>query len=67
MASQTKDRGITIGVDIMIFVDCQSAIVSAFGIGIPKYKVGIIFNIRRLTSLLENDNNNLKIHWIPGH
>ena len=24
-------------------------------------------NIRRLTSQLENDNNNLKIHWIPGH
>ena len=24
-------------------------------------------NIRRLTSQLENDNNNLKIHWVPGH
>ena len=53
--------------NIHLFVDCQSAIVSAFGIGIPKYKVDIILNIRRLTSLLENDNNNLKIHWIPGH
>ena len=40
---------------------------SAFGIGIPKYKVDIILNIRRLTSLSGNDNNNLKIHWIPGH
>ena len=53
--------------NIHLFVDCQSAIVSAFGIGIPKYKVDIILNIRRLTSLLENDNNNLIIHWIPGH
>ena len=53
--------------NIHLFVDCQSAIVSAFGNGIPKYKVDIILNIRRLTSLLENDNNNLKIHWIPGH
>ena len=53
--------------NIHLFVDCQSAIVSAFGIGIPNYKVDIILNSRRLTSLLENDNNNLKIHWIPGH
>ena len=53
--------------DIHLFVDCQSAIVSAFGISIPKYKIDIILNIRRLTSQLENDNNNLKIHWIPGH
>ena len=52
---------------IHLFVDCQSAIVSAFGISIPNYKVDIILNIRRLTSQLENDNNNLKIHWIPGH
>ena len=48
-------------------MDCQSAIVSAFGILIPKYQVDIILNIRRLTSQLENDNNNLKIRWIPGH
>ena len=53
--------------NIHLFVDCQSAIVSAFGIGILNYKVDIILNIRRLTSLLENDNNNLKINWIPGH
>ena len=53
--------------DIHLFVDCQSAIVSAFGISIPNYKIDIILNIRRLTSQLENDSNNLKIHWIPGH
>ena len=52
--------------DNHLFVDCQSAIDSAFGISIPNYKVDIILNIRRLTSQLENDNNNLKIHWIPG-
>ena len=45
--------------DIPLFVDCESAIVSAFGISIPKYQVDIILNIRRLTSHLENGNNNL--------
>ena len=49
------------------YLDCQTAIVSAFGISIHNYKVDIILNIRRLTSQLENDNNNLKIHWIQGH
>ena len=53
--------------DIHFFIDCKSAIVSAFGIGIRKYKVNTILNIRRLTSQLENDYNNLKIHWTPGH
>ena len=52
--------------NVHLFVYCQSAIISAFGIGIPKYKVDKILNIRRLTSQLENDNN-LKVHWIPGH
>ena len=61
------DEGKVKNRNIHLFVDCQSAIVSAFGIGIPKYEVDIILNIRRLTTLLENDNNNLKIHWIPGH
>ena len=48
-------------------MDNQSAFVSGFGISIPNYKVDKILNSRRLTSQLENDNNNLKIHWIPGH
>ena len=38
--------------DIRLFVDYQSAIVSAFAISIPKYKVDIISNIRRLNSQL---------------
>ena len=32
-----------------------------------EFQYQIISNIRRLTSQLENDNNYLTIHWIPGH
>lgn len=55
------------GRNIHLFVDCQSAIISGFGMDVPTYKVDIILNIRRLTSLLEDKENTLHVHWIPGH
>ena len=40
------------------FVDCQQAIISAFGTDIPKHNVDVILSIRQLSSF---------VHWIPGH
>lgn len=34
------------GRNIHLFVDCQSAIISGFGMDVPTYKVDIILNIR---------------------
>lgn len=50
-----------------LFVDCQSAITTGFGMDVPTYNVDVILNIRRLSSLLENEGNTLHIHWIPKH
>ena len=55
------------GRNIHLFVDCQSAIITGFGMDVPTYKVDIILNIRSLTSLLEDKENTLHVHWIPGH
>ena len=52
---------------IHFFVDCQPAIISAFGTDIPRHNVDMILNIRQLSSLLQNNGHNLNVHWIPGH
>ena len=49
------------------FTDCQSAIPSAFGFSMPRYKMNIILNIRRLVAQLKDSGNRTSIHWIPGH
>ena len=52
---------------IHIFVDCQPAIISAFGTEIPKHNVVVILNIRQISSTLQNNGHSLFVHWIPGH
>ena len=52
---------------IHIFVDCQPAIISAFGTEIPKHNVDVILNIRQISSTLQNNGHSLFVHWIPGH
>ena len=49
------------------FVDCQPAIISAFGTDIPKHNVDVLLNFRQLSSLLQNNGHSLMVHWIPGH
>ena len=53
--------------DIHFFIDCQPAIVSAFGSDTPRNKVDIILQIRQMTAFLEDKGHILSIHWIPGH
>ena len=52
-----------------IFVDCQPAIISAFGTEIPKHNVefDVILNIRQISSTLQNNGHSLFVHWIPVH
>ena len=52
---------------IHIFTDCQSAIESVFGNGMPSYKVDTVLNIRRISSYLKDRGNSVVVHWIPGH
>ena len=52
---------------IHIFVDCQPAIISAFGTEIPKHNVDVILNIKQISSTLQNNGYSLLAHWIPGH
>ena len=53
--------------DIHFFIDCQPAIVSAFGSDTPRNKEDIILQIRQMTASLEDKGHILSIHWIPGH
>ena len=48
-------------------MDCQPAIISAFGTEIPKHNVDVILNIRQISSTLQNNGHSLFVHWIPGH
>ena len=48
-------------------MDCQPAIISAFGTKIPKHNVDVILNIRQISSTLQNNGHSLFVHWIPGH
>ena len=52
---------------IHIFTDCQSAIESVFGNGIPSYKVDTVLFIRRISSYLKDRGNSVVVHWIWGH
>ena len=52
---------------IHIFTDCQSAIESVFGNGMPSYKVDTVLHIRRISSYLKDRGNSVVVHWIPGH
>ena len=61
------DEASITGRNIHLSVDCQSPIITGFGMDFPTYKVDIILNIRRLTSLLENKGNTLHAHWTPWH
>lgn len=65
--SYLQDEASITGRNMHLFIHCQSAIITGFGMDNPTFKVDIIINIRRLTSLLENNGNTLHIHWIPGH
>lgn len=51
---------------LYFFTDCQSAISSAFGSNMARYKVNIILNIRRLVAQLKDSGDILSIHWISG-
>ena len=53
--------------NIHFFVDCQPAIISAFGSDAPKNKVDMIFHIRHMIASLESRGYSLYVHWIPGH
>ena len=33
----------------------------------PRYKMIIILNIRRLIAQLKDSGNRINLHWIPGH
>ena len=44
---------------INIFVNCQPAIISAFGTEIPKHNVDVILNIRQISSTLQNNGHSL--------
>ena len=52
---------------IYIFTDCQSAIESVFGNGMPSFKVDTVLNIIRITSYQKDRGNSVVVHWIPGH
>ena len=53
--------------DIHFFIDCQPAIVSAFGSDTPRNKVDIILQLRQMTASLVDKGHIVSIHWIPGH
>ena len=55
------------GRNIHIFTDCQAAITAAFHNDIPKNKIETIFKIRESLNVLQNNGNNVQIHWVPGH
>ena len=55
------------GRNIHIFTDCQAAITAAFHNEIPKNKIETIFKIRESLNVLQNNGNNVQIHWVPGH
>ena len=54
------------GRNIHIFTDCQAAITAAFHNEIPKNKVETIFKIRESLNVLQNNENNVQIHWVAG-
>ncbi|XP_053391602.1 uncharacterized protein LOC128554346 [Mercenaria mercenaria] len=52
---------------IHIFTDCQAAILSVFCKEVPTNKIETISNIKRHLSKIEEGENQIEVHWIPGH
>ena len=47
--------------------DCQSAIRTAFGYELPRNEIEIILDIKTNLSKIRERQNEIKVHWVPGH
>ena len=52
---------------IHILTDCQPAIKTAFGNQLPKNKIDIVFDIKNSLGKIQERNNKIIVHWVPGH
>ena len=52
---------------IHILTDCQPAIKIAFGNQLPKNKTDIVFDIKNSLGKIQERNNKIIVHWVPGH
>ena len=53
--------------NIHILTDCQPAIRTAFGNELPRNKIEIILDIKNNLSKIRERQNEIKVHWVPGH
>ena len=52
---------------IHILTDRQPAIRTAFGNELPRNKIEIILDIKNNWSKIRERQNQIKVHWVPGH
>ena len=52
---------------IHILTDCQPAIKTALGNQLPKNKIDIVFDIKNSLGKIQERNNKIIVHWVPGH
>ena len=52
---------------VHVLTDCRPAIKTAFGGQIPRNKIEILLDIKNSISKINENGNEIKVHWVPGH